>query len=353
LLVVFSLALLAGCQRYSLGDDIQFELNFSIIGPEPQGTLHLPYVEGTKVAISVFGADSSDASHFTITSDDPAVLSVDSLDRTSATASCTARASGSTTLHVLKDGSEVFAESVDVAIPTHAVVSPSGPLFVGDPTPFDANGTTEVLTFGTATYEVQYFNGDTRLFGNGVLTANADAGMDASPEETFLLQKNEWIQVTPLTFGMHAIQLLANGQPLATLHVNAVDQSAIQSVQVESMDTSGHSNGDQLVVLAQSFDADDHPIFGVTYDWNLAGEEQTGEGDMFRFPLDDGQSNVVTATFNGLTASTTIEAKADTGFVDSSNNIGCRASSRSPAEGASMLAAVALALALGVRRRRA
>src|SRR6185437_1022842 len=119
------------------------------------------------------------------------------------------------------------------------------------------------------------------------------------------------------------VQLSAKGIPLATLTVDSVDASAVTAVHVESEDPSGASDGDELVVLAQSFDDKGEPILGVDYDWNLAGEEQTGEGDLFDFPFDSSQSSTVSATFGGHSASTTIEAKAGTGFVDSSNDIGC------------------------------
>jgi len=184
-LTLFALGLLAGCHQYALGDDIQLEFNFTQAITGPTDELHLPYVRGTKVAISVLGTDSSDVTQFTLSSDDPTVLSVDSVDTTSATAHCTANSAGSATIHVLKNGSEVTSSVVSVAAPTSAVLQPAGPLFVGDPISLPANGTTQVLNGGTATYLVQYFNGTTQLFGNGVLTAQPSAGIAAVPEETF------------------------------------------------------------------------------------------------------------------------------------------------------------------------
>jgi MYXO-CTERM domain-containing protein len=105
-------------------------------------------------------------------------------------------------------------------------------------------------------------------------------------------------------------------------------------------------------VLAQSFDAANQPIFGVTYTWNLAGEEATGVGDLFEFPFASGQSNVVSAQFGSLSAQTSIEAKPGTGFVSSSNDLGCSASSGPPRGSFAALGLAALALAFTVRRRR-
>jgi MYXO-CTERM domain-containing protein len=349
-----SLSFLAGCHSYSLGDDIQVEFRvFPLVPiPIPIESLHLPYVAGAKVDISVLGASESEMSELTLVSDDESVITVDSMDPTSATGHCTAHAAGTANIHVLKGGSDVFSTEISVAAPTRATLSPAGPLFVGDPIPFDAGGTSQVLVGGTATYQVQYFDGDTRLFGNGVLTATADASVNTNPETTFLFQENEWLEVSPTALGPQPVQLFANGVPLATFDLLVVDQSAVSRVAVESEDTSGHDAGDWLVVLAQSFDAHGAPIFGVSYDWNLAGEDQTGEGDLFKFPLDGSQSSTITATFAGQAASTTIEAKPGTGFVTSSNAIGCAASSRAPSGGGLVGGLAALALGAALRRRR-
>ncbi len=353
-LAVFALALFTGCNSYSLGDDIQIDFRLFPLVPIPVAveSLHLPYVQGTHVDISILGVDQKDAPHFVLTSDDNSVLTVDSMDTANAIAHCTAHAPGTAGLHVLQDGSEVYADTVSVAAPTSARLSPAGPLFVGEPMPFDAGGTTEVLNGGTATYLVEYFRGDQQLFGNGVLSATGSSGIETMPEKTFFLQVREWLQVTPTALGKQQVQLSADGIPLATLTVDSVDPSTVTTVGVESEDPSGANDGDWLVVLAQSFDAKGEPIFGVDYDWNLAGEDQTGEGDLFRFPLDSSQSSTITATFGGHTASTTIEAKPGTGFVDSSNDIGCSASPGAPAGGAAGLALVALGLVAAARRRR-
>lgn len=346
---LFALGLLSGCHTYALADDIRLDFQFiALTGPTDE--LHLPYVQGTKVSISVIGPDSSEMPQFTLTSDDPSVLSIDALDKTSATARCTAQGAGSTTIHVLRNGAEVDSSEVSVAAPTRAVLQPAGPLFVGSPIALPATGTTQVLQGGTATYLVQYFAGDTQLFGNGVLAAQPSAGIDAVPETTFFFQVREWLQVTPSDLGPPTIDLTADGVALGTLTVNSVADTAVTRVTVQSEDASGAKDGDTLIVLAQSFDAKSDPIFGVTYTWNLAGEEATGEGDLFEFPVASGQSNTLSAQFGDLSASTSIEAKAGTGFVSSSNNIGCSASGP-PAGSWGALGLAAAAVALAARRR--
>ena len=353
ILTLLGACLLAGCHTYALGDDIQFEFNFTTPLTGPTDELHLPYVQGTTVLISVLGTSSSDVSEFTLESDDPSVLSVDSIDTTSATASCTAHGAGTTTIHVLKSGSEVDSSEVSVAAPTRAVLQPAGPLFVGDPISLPADGTTQVLNGGTATYLVQYFDGATPLFGNGVLSAPSAPGIDVLPEQTFFFQVREWLQVTPSALGPQSVPLSVGGVSLGTLTVSSVADTVVTRVAVEAQDASGAQNTDTLLVLAQSFDSSSEPIFGVTYTWNLAGEEATGEGDLFEFPFASGVSNTVSAQFGSLSASTSINAKPGTGVVTTSNNIGCSAASGPPAGSWAALGLGALALAFTVRRRRA
>lgn len=346
-----ALGLLAGCHQYSLVDDIQ--LDFNLFDPPlgPTNELHLPYVQGAKVSIFVDGVSSKDAKGLAFESDDPTILSVDGVG-SDGTASCTAHQAGTVTLHARLNGSEIVSGDVTVALPTRAVLSPTGPLFVGDPTPLGADNTVQVLNGGTATFLVTYFDGETQLFGNGVLGATPSAGISATPEQTFLLQEREWIQVTPTATGTQTVALSADGVPFGTLTVNSVDESAVASVSLEPSSTSGAKNGDGEVVLAQSFDVARQPIFGVTYTWNLAGEEQTGEGDLFKYNFSDKKTGSLSAQFGSLSASTSIHATS--GFVASSNDIGCAASPGAPGGSAGALGLAVAALAvLRLRRRSA
>jgi hypothetical protein len=346
-----ALGLLAGCHQYSLVDDIQ--LDFNLFDPPlgPTNELHLPYVQGAKVSIFVDGVDSKSAKGLAFESDDPTILSVDGVG-SDGTASCTAHHAGTVTLRARLNGSEIVSGDVTVALPTRAVLSPTGPLFVGDPTPLGADNTVQVLNGGTATFLVTYFDGETQLFGNGVLGATPSAGISATPEQTFLLQEREWIQVTPTATGTQTVALSADGVPFGTLTVSSVDESAIASVSLEPSSTSGAKNGDGEVVLAQSFDAARQPIFGVTYTWNLAGEEQTGEGDLFKYTFAGSKTGSLSAQFGSLSASTSIHGTS--GTVASSNNIGCAASPGAPVGSAAALGLAVAALAvLRLRRRSA
>jgi hypothetical protein len=348
-LAIAALGLLAGCHQYSLVDDVQ--LDFNLFDPPlgPTNELHLPYVQGAKVSIFVDGVDSKSASGLTYESDDPSILSVDGVG-SDGSASCTALHAGTVTLHARLNGSEIVSADVAVALPTRAVLTPSGPLLMGDPAPLAAGSTVEVLNGGTATFLVTYFDGDTQLFGNGVLGATPSAGISAAPEQTFLGQEREWIQVTPTATGPQTVALSAAGVPFDTLTVISVDESAVASVSLEPSSTSGAKNGDAEEVLAQAFDASLKPIFGVAYTWSLAGEEQTGEGDLFKYHFDSKKSGQLSAQFGTLSASTSIEA--DSGVVSSSNNIGCAAAPGAPGGSASALGLAVAALAVLRLRRR-
>jgi MYXO-CTERM domain-containing protein len=348
-LAIAALGLLAGCHQYSLVDDVQLEFNLFDPPLGPTNELHLPYVQGAKVDIFVDGVDSKSTSGLTYESDDPTILSVDSVG-SDGSASCTALHAGTVTLHARLNGSEIVSGDVTVALPTRAVLTPTGPLFVGDPAPLGADNTVQVLNGGTATFLVTYFDGETQLFGNGVLGATPSAGISGTPEQTFLGQEREWIQVTPTATGPQTVALSADGVPFDTLTVGSVDESAVASVSLEPTSTAGAKNGDGEVVLAQAFDAALHPIFGVSYTWNLAGEEQTGEGDLFEYDFDSSKTGQLSAQFGSLSASTSIEAES--GTVSSSNDIGCAAAPGAPGGSAAALGLAVAALAVLRLRRR-
>src|SRR6185312_23087 len=276
-------------------------------------------------------------------------LSVDGVG-SDGSASCTAHQAGTATLHAKLNGSEIVSGDVKVALPTRAVLSPSGPIFVGDPAPLGADNTVKILKGGTATFLVTYFDGETQLFGNGVLGVTPSTGISATPEETFLLQEREWLQVTPSSTGTQTVGLSADGVPFATLTVSSVDETAVASVSLEPSSTSGAKNGDGEVVLAQSFDAASDPIFGVTYTWNLAGEEQTGEGDLFKYDFAGSKNGALSAQFGDLSASTSIHASS--GTVSSSNDVGCAAAPSAPAGSPAAIGLAMAALAVLRLRRR-
>jgi hypothetical protein len=345
--------LLTGCHPYALADDIDIDFDFSPLSG-PSDALHVPYVQGAQVSLWVRGtSDAADRARFTLKSADPSILRIDA--QSDANATCTAVGAGTVEVKIMRDGEEVYSTEIAVKVPTRAVLTPNGPLIVGQPSPQPATSTTNVLAGGTSTYLVEYFAGDEQLYGNGVLFPTAPDGVVAENKTSFLFENREWLQITPSATGKQTVTLSGGGAAaLGTLTVNTVDETAVARVTIEAEDASGARDGTQLAVLAQSFDAKGDPIFGVDYTWARGGVEETGEGDLFRFDFDGSRSDTLTAHFGAMSASTEIQAAPNSGFVDSSNRIGCtvRALPGAPANAFPGLALAVMAAGIVVRARR-
>jgi uncharacterized protein (TIGR03382 family) len=199
-----------------------------------------------------------------------------------------------------------------------------------------------ILEGGTATYLVRYYNGDRELHGNQVLSVNAPAALTAEPRTTFLFENREWLSLTATTPGAASVELLVDGDSHGTFPVVTVPETDIASVVMLTQSESGAHDGEWLVALAQSFDSQSRRIFGVDYTWDVDGVEQTAEGDLYRYEYKKGAIEMVHAERNGMGDSA--EIQSDTGYVDSSNRIGCAATG-----GAGPLVVLAV---LGLVRRR-
>jgi len=233
--------------------------------------------------------------------------------------------------------------TVEVGFPTHTELHASGPMFV------DLEGSTtapRVLVDGTATFQVRYFDGDERLWGNGTLSIDASPALAAQTDLTFLFENREWVRVSPDAPGVHDLDLYVDGVLARTVSIEAVDASAVDDVRIFGRDESGAHQDDWLVLLAQSYDEDNERIYGVEYFWEIDGVLQFGEGDLYRYQFDRHRESTVLAEFDGHVAEVT--ANVGEGYVDSSNNIGCNGLGGLPGGFGALL----LVLPAVVRRRR-
>src|SRR4030095_9779737 len=89
----------------------------------------------------------------------------------------------------------------------------------------------DVLEGGTVTLLVEYYRGEERLYGNGALVAEGSSDITASPEQTFLFENREWLQLTPGHAGDHTVNMQAGASSLGTLTVHAVRTDSISSVE--------------------------------------------------------------------------------------------------------------------------
>jgi hypothetical protein len=344
----------SGCRDMYLADDIDLDFNWSPL--EGVGSsLHTPYIVGTSVTIAAEDAlNEDDDVEFTLTSSDETVLRIDS--QAQGVASCTAVGAGETEITVFDgEGDEIYSRTVTVRVPTRAELYFHGPLILGlDYEEALADSTLRILRGGVGTFLVRYYDGDELLYGNGVLSATSsaeDQGVALYEEQTFLFENREWLQIQALELGTYTVDLFAGDVAVGHGVVEVVDESAVDDFELLAESTAGADDEEVLAVLAQAYDADGNPLYGVEYSWDLDGVDESGYGDLYRYTYDRDASVPLGASRNGVRQEITIQASD--GWVSSTNFIGC--STAGPRPGAPALPVVAggalLLLGLASRRR--
>lgn len=330
LLVTLVTSSLMGCHTVYLSDDIDLELDFSL---RPSDELHLPYVRGTAVRISAHSSDPDDNEHgWSLSSSNPAVLRIDW--QGDGSASCVAEAVGSSVVCVHDaGGDELHCSTITVRAPTRVTLHAHGPLFLDRPEAEARVGRPKILEGGTATFLVRYFDGDTRLYGNGVLEAHATSPIALEPQTSFLFENCEWLQLTPGLPGHHVVELAVGGRSVGTLDVDAVTPAAVREIELLTEGEGGREDGDELVVLAQALDAGRGVVYGAEFTWDLDQIDEPGQGDLFHYTYQADAEKTLGASFEGLRSEVLIHAKS--GHVSSTNFIGCNAAPGSPARAGS------------------
>ncbi len=350
LVAALALLMLAGCaDDPGIHDTIDLEFDFLFT---PSTDLHTPYVVGANVSIFATEQDPDDPDHklWTLESDNEAVFRIN--EQNEGSASCTAVSAGFATVSIIDgDGEVIGGSEIEVVAPDRAVLFPHGPMIVGRTTPI--NGSIDVLVDGTASLMVQYFRGDRRLFGNGALSVSSQDGLAAAAETTFLFEDREWVQITPTDIGQHELNLFAGDIALGTITVTGRTADEIESIELMhelTLDLDDEDNhGKQAVVLGMARLANERPVFGVEFSWDLDGDGEPGLGDLFRYNIDLEAESTLGAEFDGMRAETSVAATE--GFVDSSNDLGCSTSGKGTSGSWASLMGVALALAASRRRR--
>jgi MYXO-CTERM domain-containing protein len=367
------LVTLTGCGpkiRFADSVDNHFDLLFT----HPyDDQLNAPYVAGAQFRIYAYdNSEDNDLEGWTIVSLDPEVLEVDTVevvrdnledgDKTETdiiSASATAIGPGTATLEVRdEDGEFVRATEVEVMQPDRVDLRAAGPMFIErDDLAGNVDVTPKILANGVATFLVEWYAGEQRLSGAGTLALASESpdALDLWARQTFLDEDREWATVefaSPEAGNeLVTVQFLANGLPVQDVMFEIVQPDVIDRVELLGESTSGVKEGRLLTVLGQAIDANDESIWGVAYDWDLDGEDEPGEGDLFRYVFDPSVSSVLGASYGEHRGETTI--LGDEGFVASSNDIACfcNASPVAP-ERDGMFGLLCLAAIGLVRRRR-
>jgi hypothetical protein len=353
---ILVLALTAGgCNTTALVDDVDLDLDFTpLIGPSDD--LHTPYVLGSSVTIYVQNSKNVDVSQWSIASSDPTIFSISNLShfrddngRTQVSATGSSLAEGVADLIVL-DGMqhEMHRQSVAVKLPDRVELRAHGLLLIDRPDSEADVSEARIQQGGTATYLARYWKGNEVLNGNGALSTMSPAStLQAHVEQTFLFENRDWLQITSDATGSQQLGLLVGGIHVADFDVETVPSTDIVDVNVQGESETRTHKGNWLVALAEAVDAAGRDVYGVEYTWKLDSASQLGEGDIYRYSYDPKQPHVLSASFNGMSATAMIHGY---GFVDSTNNLGCSYGGH-PARPAAALLLVGIAFLILARRR--
>ena len=347
--LLLALLATAACGRtVTLTDDIDLTWDFKLTPFDRyHQDLHEPYVRGARFTMWASSDDDGDkVENWAIVSSDPDILVIDdsTYDGYSLGAHVHAVGEGTVDMAVIDDhGTRVGHGLVHVALPDRVELDAHGYLIVGDdkdaPVP-----EARIATGDTATYLVKYYQGDRELYGNDVLSVVADPQVTAVPRQSFLFEDREWLTLTPNATGLTTAQLLVDGTHVNDVQIIGVPASDITDVALIGQSEKNHNTGDWLVLLAQATDAMGRRVFGVDYHWNVDGNAQTADGDLYRYEYKKGDYATVEVDRDGHTD--VMDIQSDRGYVDNSNKVGCAAA------GGGSLAGCALVVMFVLRRRR-
>ncbi|MCX4240236.1 hypothetical protein [Paraliomyxa miuraensis] len=334
------------------GQEVRFtdsiDLTFDLF--RQSDALHTPYVVGAEFRVCADALDDHALSGMTLRSSDDSTLELGLTDENEdgdrLCTSATARAAGEVEILVMDADDEVASALVEVRAPDRVELYAAGPLLVDRDDLDPRVDRPKVLAGGTATFEVRYFDGDTRLHGQGALVVRGGADVRAEAVGTVVFEDREWLRLTPSEEGEHELGLATPAGDLPPVRIDVVSEDAIADVSLHGGDEGQRSEGDPMVVYAQAYDEDDAPIYGVEYEWSLGGVPEPGTGDLFRYDLDLSQRNELTAHLGELDA--TAQIHAGEGEVDSSNEIGCTIGGRRGGPWALLM----LVAGIAARRRR-
>ncbi len=337
----------SGHVRFSDSIDVTFDL---LPGEPPGDALHQPYAQGAEFRVTAASRLwREDVSDWEIESTDAEVLLIESedIDEDSVSVEVRARGDGACRLEVFDaDGLLIGATDIEVVMPDSAAVTPHGALLVAEAAVAEDTTTFQVLTGGEATFLVQWYEGPRQLYGHGVLGVEHDGGLSADAEQSFLMEDRDWLQVRPEEVGEAAVRLLAAGQHVDEVTILAVDSEHVAAVQLHGQDERGAARGETLELLAQAYDEDERPVYGVAFGWEIDGLIDHDTGDLYTYRYDPTLEELVQATFDGLSDAALVHGE---GEVGSTNSTGCQVGGGGPA---GLRAALTLLALVAFCRRR-
>ncbi|MBC8072346.1 MAG: hypothetical protein IAG13_28750 [Deltaproteobacteria bacterium] len=305
---------MGGCgSELRVSDDVDLAFDFERTGD--RGTLHSPYVEGASLRVRVrddAGRDALDLDGYSLASSDPEVLLIGPSEQSgdAVVAEAEAAAEGIAELWLVDRRGEVISGTeIEVRAPTRVMLHAAAPLFLDRDDVPSAVDEPQVLVDGVATFMVEYFDGSTRLFGNGTLGVSADGPLVAEVAQEHMHERRDWLRVTPTAAGLHELELRAHGQRFARVQLESITTDAIAELALRGQDQARARRDQQLVVIVEAYDEDGDRIFGAAADWELAGGPDGEPGEMYRYAYQPAQSKSLAATLGDLRGEATIDAR--------------------------------------------
>jgi hypothetical protein len=294
-----------------------------VSGLFPTGSqpLHTPYVVGGQIPITVDALSGQDLTGWTLSSSDDSILAVtSSLQPGQAgqrVATLSAVAAGDASLFVRDStGATIATELVSVGAPDHAAVYAPIELLSGLPSTQAAVTDADVLVGGKATFLVEYFLGNTRLFGAGALSATATNGIEATATSPSTSPVDDYLYVSPSAEGTGgSVSLSVGGRAVGSLAVDAVDPAAIAGVAIDPFVL-----GSLGVLYAHAKDASGGDIYGATFNWKTTGQNTDGKtndppgdpSDLYCYSLPSSTSSGmlhITASNGAFSTETTVSGE--------------------------------------------
>jgi len=343
----------------SLQDSFSGDVFSAFLG-NPNG-LSTPYVEGAKFTITVQpGGNESSTTGWKLTSSDPTVMTVGTATLNSNDWPVTATGAGHATLTVTDSGGHVLdTEGIDVDVPTQVQLCAHGLLLAGYSDTQSAVSSVRVLSGGTATFLVRYFDGSQELAGNNAVTPSS-TGVASASTVAANFSVRDFLEVSAADMGSGTVTLTV-GQSQTQVAVEAVDPNVVASVALAPQSENNVKDGTVLYVFARALDAQGDDVYGASFAWQVDGTPLTsqqffvgGPTDLLSYQYKGAATETIADSLAGFTASATVHGTPATTSEGTTANVGCSVARGVGLDaGGAAMGVLAAAGLLVARRRRA
>lgn len=312
-------------------------------------------VEG---AVFVLTADRrglrDDMSAWQIVSSDPSVLSLTAQvqdpesDGDILAYDAVAVAPGEAEIVVLdQDGEVQDAASLVVKRPDALRFYSRVHALAGEPLQVGVEAPPQVVVGGEGTFEVRYFAEGERLYGLAPLAGLSAEGVLVDAPAASLGVDQQYVTLSSSVAGPQQVQLVINGREVGVLDVAFVEPYEVASVRLDGDDEDEADSGEELSVLALTYDAAGEPIFGSRCAWSLGGAPVTGEGERLGYTYNPALERLLSADCEGVGSSLVVHGEDF--LAQPSSSVGCSVVTG----GAASLGGLVVAGLALLRRRRA